>query len=247
MYCSQCGTAANPEARFCQRCGAALKNETSGVIARTDPTESKPKSDAHQAKLEQSSDTGVGPKDQSKTFLGGIHHPWRRFFARTVDLLSLGLLILFLFSFLIGILFPQNIGGYVKAIENPITAGIFLYLLWLPVEAAFLAVTGTTPAKWVFGIRVLSIEGHKLSYSHALKRVFLVWVQGEGLGIPIVALFTRLFAYKRLTKTGTTLWDASVNSVVTHKKWGAIRSVASVLVVLLVMIIMGVLNSMGNK
>lgn len=246
MYCNQCGTAVNSGASYCQSCGAALKNEISSEVAHSAPAESKPTLDAHQPELEHASDF-VTQKNQSKTFLGGIHHPWRRFFARTVDLLSLGLLVLLLFSFLIGYLFPQNIGGYVRALENPITAGIILYLLWLPVEAAFLTTTGTTPAKWIFGISVLSADGYKLSYSDALKRVFLVWVQGEGFGIPLVTLFTRLFAYKRLTKTGTTLWDASVNSVVTHKKWGAIRSVASILAVLLALIILGILKSMGNK
>lgn len=191
-----------------------------------------------------SSDASI---DQAKTFLGGIHHPWRRFFARTVDLLTLGMLILLLLSFLVGYLFPQNVESFVKALENPITAGIILYLFWLPAEAALIATTGTTPAKWIFGISVLAVGSKKLSYSAALKRAFLVWIQGEGFGIPFVTLFTRLFAYRRLTKTGTTLWDTSVGSVVTHKKWGVVRATASVFAVLLAMMIIGILNSMGNK
>lgn len=32
----------------------------------------------------------TSPVDQSKTFLGGQHHPWRRLFARTVDICTAG-------------------------------------------------------------------------------------------------------------------------------------------------------------
>src|SRR3546814_12019146 len=51
-----------------------------------------------------------------------------------------------------------------------------------------------------------------------------IFVQGVGFGIPFVALFTQLFAYRRLTKTGTTLWDTSAGAVVLHKKWGVVRA-----------------------
>lgn len=76
----------------------------------------------------------------------------------------------------------------IKILENSVTAFVALYLLWLPLEAGFLTATGTTPGKWVFGIRVVKSQGQKLAYPEALKRAFLVWVQGEGLGIPVVIL-----------------------------------------------------------
>lgn len=187
-------------------------------------------------------------KDESKSFLGGVHHPWRRFFARTVDLMSSGVFVFFLFYFSFGYLFPNNIGGFVKFIENPIGAAIVLYALWIPVEALFLSARGTTPAKWVFGIRITSNTGEKLSYAQALKRTFLVFVQGDGFGIPLATVFTRLYAYRRLTKTGTTLWDTSASSVVTHKRWGIIRALASALVTFatfVVMSIFDIFNKMG--
>lgn len=248
MYCSQCGAETSTSARFCQSCGAELKSQKDVEIAHASTiTPSKPKEISQYSESVVAGGASAIAKDQSKTFMGGIHYPWRRFFARTVDLLTLGMLILLLVAFLIGYLFPQNVEGFVKALENPITAGIILYLLWLPVEAGFLAATGTTPAKWVFGISVISNDGKKLSYASAIKRAFLVWIQGEGLGIPLVTLFTRLFAYRRLTKFGTTLWDTSVGSVVKHKRWGVIRATSSVLIVLVALMIMGILNSVGNS
>lgn len=241
MFCENCGKEATQNAKYCQYCGSELSN------ADQSKSNQIKASSIQSEKLEKEQLTETPKKDESKSFLGGVHHPWRRFFARTVDLMSIGILIFLLFSFSIGYLFPQNIDGFLKFIENPIGAAIVLYVLWLPFEALFLFLVGTTPAKWVFGIRVTTPTGENLSYGQALQRVFLVFVQGEGFGIPLVTLFTRLFAYRRLTKTGTTLWDTSVGSVVTHKKWGVIRAIASVFVTLVVLVIMRILNQMGNS
>jgi uncharacterized RDD family membrane protein YckC len=147
--------------------------------------------------------------------------------------------------FLISYLFPQKIDGFIKFIENPMGATIILYVLWLPIEALFLSLGGTTPAKWIFGIRITTATGENLSYGQALQRAFLVFVQGEGFGITPVTLFTRFFAYRRLTRTGTTLWDTSAGSIVTHKKWGIIRAISSVFVIFVVLVIMSILNQMG--
>ena len=185
----------------------------------------------------------ASPVDQSKTFLGGQHHPWRRLFARTVDTCTAGFALFLLLIFTFGVMMPNQAAGFAKAIENPIIAGVVLYLIWLPAEALFLSMFGTTPAKWLFGIRVAQPSGDLLSFSEALNRSFLVFVQGAGLGIPLVALFTQLFAYRRLTTTGTTLWDASANAVVLHKKWGVFRALVCTAAVLVVLVLMSALNA----
>lgn len=162
--------------------------------------------------------------DQSKTFLGGDTHPWRRFFARTIDEIIWACLFFYSLGFFIIYALPDNATNLLAIIvSHKYISAIMACLLWLPIEAIFLAVIGTTLGKWLFGIRVIHASGKKLSYFAALKRANLLFLQGEGIGIPLVVLFTRAFAYRRLTKTGTTLWDASVNSVVTHEKWGLFR------------------------
>jgi len=187
------------------------------------------------------------PLDQSKSFLGGQHHPWRRFFARTVDASTIGLLLIFLLALLIGALLPAETEAFASMIENPIVAGFLLYLAFIPTEAALLSLFDTTPAKWLFGIRIIHPNGGSLSFSEALNRSFRVWFQGVGLGIPFVAIFTQLFAYRRLAKTGTTLWDTSTNVIVTHRKWGALRAIICVSVVFAVIVLIGILNSIGNR
>lgn len=248
MYCGQCGAEISTSARFCQNCGAKVENLASEKNTDTEKA-AKIRSSETIDYVQSITPSVVGEAitiDQSKASVAGKHYPWRRFFARTVDIFTLGLLSFLLVSILIGHFFPHNIDSFIKVVENPITAGIISYLLWLPIEAGFLSALGTTPAKWVFGINVLSKKGMKLSYASALQRAFQVWIQGEGFGIPLVTLFTRIFAYRRLNRTGTTLWDASVGSVVTHKKWGVFRASASVFIVLITLVIMGILNSIGG-
>ena len=188
----------------------------------------------------------AAPVDQSKTFLGGQHHPWRRLFARTIDICTAGLVLFMLLIFAFSATMPEQAAGFVKAIENPIIASVVLYLIWLPAEALLLSLFGTTPAKWLFGIRVAHPGGNLLSFAAALNRSFLVFVQGVGFGIPFVALFTQLFAYRRLTKTGTTLWDTSTTAVVIHKKWGMFRALACTAAVFAVLILISALNAAGK-
>ena len=173
MYCGQCGEPATLGANFCQECGAKLSNKTNSEMEQSGSK--KPvEGETNLAHSKNESNQSQLPIDQSSKFLGGIYHPWRRLFARTVDTLLLGSIILIIASYLFGYLFPQYIDGYVKVLANPLSAVIILYLLWIPIEAAFLASIGTTPAKWIFGIGVLCSNGEKLSYSNALKRAFLV-------------------------------------------------------------------------
>lgn len=171
------------------------------------------------------------------------NHPWRRFLARTVDLYTLRLLLIFIFSYLIGLIFPQNVDKYVKLIENPIIGAIILYLLWIPTEALFLYIMGTTPAKWLFGIHIKKKTAENLSFNEALSRAFQVFVYGEGFAIPLITLFTRIFSYRNLVKNGITRWDTNVGSVVMYENWSTIKIIASVIVTLLTLILLAFLNS----
>ncbi len=131
--------------------------------------------------------------------------------------------------------------------ENELIAGLILCAVWIPVEAVFLATISTTPAKWVFGIKVRKAGGAKLSLSDALSRSFLVWVQGMGFAIPIVLIVTNYFAYKRLTKSGVTLWDKSVEAIVEHKKWGFLRAVSVVFVTFSSFVLFAVLDKQNDQ
>lgn len=236
VYCCKCGTKIESSDIFCLNCGTKVHPPT--------PIVTTPSINLQQYSIEKNDQKSEASRDQSKSFFGGVYHPWRRLFARTVDIQTFGILNLMLFSMLIGFCLPPGLLGlYLKMLENPIAGVISLYLLWLPVEAVSLSLLGTTPAKWVFGIRVLKPTGEKISFSAALKRGVLVWTLGEGLGIILAISIAQYVSYRRLTKTGTTYWDATVGSVVTHKKWGVFRTIASVALVFVAALIFGVMQS----
>ena len=237
MYCHKCGAEALEGAKFCSRCGTQTVPVKISI-----PSKGIEKASVIDASYD------VENTARSGEFLGGNHRPWRRFFARTVDILTSGLvtgmLFIFLFSFALAKVSPEAVNAIIPAFDNQLFAGIIIYLAWLPVEALLISTTGMTPAKWIYGISVLDKSGLKLSYASALKRSCLVFFQGEGAGLPIVTFFTRYFAYKRLTTTGTTLWDTAVGSVVTHKTWGIGRWVASILSLVFALMVIGLLQNM---
>lgn len=245
--CPYCAEEVKAAAIKCKHCGEWLNKEDElqkvTTIAKDDNYNVE--AAAHSVSVAQSQT--LSPTDESKKFLGGIHHPWRRWFARTVDISTIGIFTLLTISFGVGILFPSKIVAYSEALENPIIASIALVVLCIPLEAIFLYTVGATPGKMLFGISVKDINGSTLSFQQALHRSFDVVLQGMGLGIPIIALFTQIFAYKRLTKTGTTLWDTTINSVVTHKTWGVGRTILCVLVVFFIFTLFSVLNTITMK
>jgi len=177
---------------------------------------------------------------------GTNYHPWRRFYARTIDLFFCSFIVVALIGFIFSLFAPQMVPGILETLKNPLLSGVIVYVFWVPLEAFFLSRVGATPGKQLFGIQVLDQSGQKLSYSDAMQRTFLLWIKGEGLGIPIVAIVTRLFAYKRLKNTGTTLWDTAMGTVVTHKEFTMVRTIACVIVLGTVAIITAVLSLAGN-
>ncbi len=164
-------------------------------------------------------------------------HPWRRYFARLIDLIAIGGLIFVLSINFLVYLLPENIILINTIFGNIIVELIIQYILWVPIEALFISFFGTTPGKWLYGISVIKIDGTKLSFSESLERAIFVWVKGDAFGIPIILLITNYFGYKRLTKSETTLWDNEVNSIVVHKKWGFIRVVFVVFITALIFLI----------
>lgn len=194
---------------------------------------------------------------QSKSFLRGQHHPWRRFFAKIVDLGTIGIIPIFI-VYIAGIEFLPHL---VLFTDNPLLmdgtrkdhaeaiaqvfVGISFSMLWIPIDAFFLSVMGYTPGRWLYGISVRADNGSILRFWPALKRSALVALQGLALFTPF-ALFTKLAAYRRLTKTGTTLWDSKVGSIVTHVKWGWIRTIIVVIVTAFSFACLSVLNAIGG-
>jgi len=176
-------------------------------------------------------------------FLGGYHRLWRRFFARILDSIILGCIVTYFLTFLVSILFdiqPRREG------RLAVLAWSYLsIILYMPVEALLISRFSTTPSKWAFGISVQNANGSNLSFGSALKRTFLVEFLGEGCSVPFVNLVSRLAAYNRLSKTGHTYWDDSVQSCVIIQKRGVAQWLACILLFVFFWVLMYWFQRMG--
>lgn len=108
-----------------------------------------------------------------------VAHPWRRYFARMTDIALCNLL----WSLVVGFAFCSNLsarGGWAAILDAAATLALLLFLGLLS-----LRLTGTTPGKAIFGLRLDRPGGERLSYAEALDRTWLVIGKGLGYGIPI--------------------------------------------------------------
>ena len=129
-------------------------------------------------------------------------HPWRRYFARGIDLVLVGLPV----SFVQYVLLHHSFAN-VTDWEN-IVCGLIGWGLLILLEPLLLARFGTTIGKRCMGITVTRTDGERLSYSEAMSRTALVWVYGAGLGLPIVELVCAYRSYRRYTRGEDLAWEA---------------------------------------
>jgi uncharacterized RDD family membrane protein YckC len=159
-------------------------------------------------------------------------HPWRRWFARILDLWCTA----FLQAILVAILGYDLEGG--RVVET-----LVLLAMQVPLETAYQTMAGTTPGKWLLGIRVREVDGRRLSWSRAFSRALHVWLIGMGGGIPIVSLVTMGRQHALLNRDGITSYDAEAGFVVTH---GPVSQRRKALVVVIV-VIMSTLIAIGTS
>lgn len=163
-------------------------------------------------------------------------YPWRRFFARWVDIY----LFLVPFFVLLGITFPTlfltNQSQTTSSGHDYIytIVGLAAYAIF---ETFCLNVFGGTFGKFLYGIRVAPRNARQFDLSLALKRSLAVWARGLGFGIPIVSLITLFVGYKTLTKEGQTSWDRDFNCIVIHSELSPMRWFLIAIVWLLVFLI----------
>ena len=140
-------------------------------------------------------DAAAGQRDVAEP------HPWRRWFARGIDLALVGLPV----AFVQYVLLHHNL-TIVSDWEN-IVCDLIGWGLLILLEPLLLARFGTTIGKWCMGITVTRTDGRRLSYREALSRTALVWVYGAGLGLPIVELVCAYRSYRRYTRGEDLAWE----------------------------------------
>lgn len=138
-------------------------------------------------------------------------HPWRRFWARVFDLY-------WMLTLAILISLPLSAVGV-----PPLVLAPFVFWSWVFVEAALLSFVGTTPGKWFLSIAVKLSNGKRPTFLQALQRSTTVLVRGVIFGVPGLFVVGSLFAYRRLTYSGSTYWDEHGGFTVSNGKLIPVR------------------------
>ena len=108
-------------------------------------------------------------------------YPWRRYWARIFDITF----IMPIYIFIISLFYPGF--SYTIIQIDSLVGGILLLLFYLIFfEPMMLSSFGTTPGKSLLGIKIHDLSGKKISYTTGMKRGFLVWLNGMGMGIPFI-------------------------------------------------------------
>lgn len=162
-------------------------------------------------------------------------HPWRRYFAKQVDVFIFSFGSVFLLMVLLEITSPEAAQRLNEGLENAVLASVIGVFFWAVCEWLCLWLFGGTPGRALYGIQIRCLDGTALGSEKALNRALLVGLKGIGLGIPIVALITAIVGYSTLEKEGRSSWDADLGTRVTHIVWSPMRVFGVVSTTVLVM------------
>ncbi|MES2659160.1 MAG: RDD family protein [Verrucomicrobiota bacterium] len=83
----------------------------------------------------------------------------------------------------------------------------FHYIPWFALESVLIHRFGTTPGKWLLGLRVLNLDASHLDLGAATRRSMRVLFTGIGFGFSFLALFCQILSLVVTKRIGTTLWD----------------------------------------
>jgi uncharacterized membrane protein len=134
-------------------------------------------------------------------------YPWRRYWARLFDITFIMPIYIFIIA-----LFSPGLNYTITRMDNFI-GGILLLLFYLIFFEP----------KVLLGIKIRDLSGKKISYTTGMKRGSLLWLNGMGMGIPFIALFTMIFAYSKLKRNGITSWDERCGISVIHEQLNIFR------------------------
>lgn len=145
-------------------------------------------------------------------------HPVRRYVGRYLDQLLSSAILMLIFIVIL------RIRPFGSIQENLLSiAAMFLYM---PINALFLCLFGTTPGKFAVGIYLKTPEEKNMSFRDALQREWSVFRHGIGYNIPIYNLVCLYKSYKVHTDGMELEWD--YNADVLYTKWGSKRVILSV-------------------
>ena len=148
-----------------------------------------------------------------KNRLPQVFYPWRIFLARTFDssIYRIFWSAFLAFVFHINLTFRNN---WKYILDSFIIIAIMLIL-----EPLWLHLFGTTLGKAIFGLRIESDDGKRISYSEGLERTWGVIGKGMGYNIPIYSIVRYWKSYRTCSENEAQPWDESISYTIKDTKW----------------------------
>lgn len=142
-----------------------------------------------------------------------VFHPWRRFLARMFDIFIYNMLwsAFLAFAFHVNLATRSNLGNL---LDSFIAIAMMLVL-----EPLWLHWFRTTLGKVIFGLRIETPDGRRLSYGKGLERTWGVISAGMGYNIPIYNLIRFFKSYKLCSEGKTQPWDESISYTIKDTIW----------------------------
>lgn len=148
-------------------------------------------------------DTSVSelPSELKEDTIPKVTSPWIRYFARSID----AAIYMTLWNMFLSLVLHINI---METGFAGLAADLIAYnCLFLLAEPLMLSRFGTTPGKFLFGLRVTAETGARLTHGEALHRTWTVLKKGCGFNLPVYWII-RMYKSYRACKDGETLdWE----------------------------------------
>lgn len=153
--------------------------------------------------------------------------PWRRYWARFLDLTIFSILLTFALAIIMPSLFAE--GGRFYGPGGDQLFGWLVLPFAMVAEGIVLGLFGATPGKAIAGVQVSGVRGAKLKVGDAIQRNFQVWWYGLGTGFPIISLFTLVRAHSKASRGELLKWEASTGGR-SYAKGSGIRTIVTALI-----------------
>lgn len=151
----------------------------------------------------------VDPAEQDS--IAAAPYPWRRYFARALDLSLAGILWSALQYLVLHWYWPEF--GLMGLADTLISAwGAWLFLLVL--EPILLCTWGYTPGKRLLRLKVRREDGSKLDLERAVIRTAWILLRGFALNIPFLNLLCLGTCYDKCVKDQVMPWDQGLRYTV---------------------------------
>lgn len=145
--------------------------------------------------------------ESAGTLTDAAIHPWRRYFARSLDYTIAGLVVVAVIGFANPSFFNRQTSALVLA--------LLTMALWVPFEGLLLAKYGTTPGKAFMKLRVTPVTSDDPApFDLTLARALRVWFGGLACGLPLLSLAAMIVGYESLRRRGATWWDRQLEFAV---------------------------------